>query len=77
MYKNLDRYDSSQRHYAKNVISTDLDETYLDLQIILKEKEISFLAIRENRQGVISEDIVRKNTAENITSLSISIAQIM
>jgi len=48
--KNLDCHDSNQKHHAKNVISTDLDKTDFDIQIIPKEKEISFLAIRENRQ---------------------------
>jgi len=64
----------------KNVISTDLDKTALDVSIILKEKEISFIVIMKEGKpiGIVSErDIVRKIAAKNITASSIPIAEIM
>ena len=64
----------------KNVITIDHDKTALEAEVILKEKDISFLVIiKDNKpSGIVSErDIVRKIAAEDLTASSIKLEEIM
>ncbi|MDH3696605.1 MAG: CBS domain-containing protein [Nitrosopumilus sp.] len=64
----------------KNVITIDHDKTALEGAVMLKEKDISFLVIiKDNKpSGIVSErDIVRKIAAEDLTSSSIKLEEIM
>jgi len=64
----------------KNVITIDYTKNALDVSVILKEKEISFLVILKDGkpEGIVSErDIVRKIAAEDIKSSQIQLEGIM
>ena len=64
----------------KNVITIEQDKTSLDAATILKEKEISFLVIIENKKpiGIVTErDIVKKIAAENKVASETPLKEIM
>ena len=64
----------------KNVITIEHDKNALDASLLLKDKEISFLVIMNERKpsGVVSEqDIVRKIAAEDRLSSSVQLEEIM
>ena len=64
----------------KNVITIEHDKTVLDASNILKEKEISFLAIMRDGKpaGVVSErDIVRKIAAQDRVASQVRVEEIM
>ena len=64
----------------KNVITIEDNKSALDASIILKEKQISFLVIENNKKpiGLVTDrDIVRKIAAEDKKASEISIHEIM
>ena len=64
----------------KNVITIDYTKNALDVSVILKEKEISFLVILKDGkpEGIVSErGIVRKIAAKDIKSSQVKLEEIM